>query len=117
MVKYTNRDILPLEEVDAPAAREPRSSTLAALSSADPDQASQRMQPKVLRATITVELEAHDYIEAADHQKRLQADLVRIQQDYPGAWLTLGGRHQRGDSQAGRRPRLLRQSGRLNEYE
>ena len=75
------------------------------------------VQPKVLRATITVEMEASDYVEAADHQKQLLAELERIRQDYPGAWLTLGGRHQRGDVHAGQRPRLLRQSGRLNEYE
>jgi hypothetical protein len=112
MVKYTNRHFLP-SQAEGEAA--PQSGSSTALAN-DHAAKAQGMQPKMLRATITVEMEACDYVEAAEHQKRLQAELARVRQDYPGAWLTLGGRHERGVG-PGQRPRLLRQSGRLNDYE
>jgi hypothetical protein len=112
MVKYINCHFMPLDEGDAAVLPQPGPADASATNAP-----ASRVQPKVLRATITVEMEASDYVEAADHQKQLLAELARIRQDYPGAWLTLGGRHQRGDVHAGQRSRLLRQSGRLNEYE
>jgi hypothetical protein len=132
MVKYQNGDILRswTDSVSAPrpetsseaqgqtqSAAEPAAEP-AALTAPDPHpEAPCGIPPKTLRATITVDMEAGDYIEAAEHQALLQKVLAQIRQDYPGAWLTLGGRHKRGDAQAGRRPRLLRPSGRLNAYE
>ena len=115
MVKYTNSHLIPSDAADivtAPGRNPSSGSTADGLAAG-----ASRVQPKVLRAIITVEMEACDYVEAADHQKQLVAALAVIHRDYPSAWLTLGGRHPRGDDQAGRRPRLLRQSGRLNEYE
>ena len=113
MVKYTNRDIL--QSWDGASGPGPEDAPQTATTAEPADTCG--IPPKTLRATITVDMEAGDYIEAAEHQALLQKVLAQIRQDYPGAWLTLGGRHKRGDAQPGRRPRLLRPSGRLNAYE
>jgi hypothetical protein len=38
-----------------------------------------------LRAVITVDIEAADYVEAAAHQRRLQALFDTVKADYPSA--------------------------------
>lgn len=44
---------------------------------------------------ISIELEVGDYIEAADHQRRLERLLARIQEEYPEARLAMRERRQR----------------------
>ncbi|HWE45526.1 MAG TPA: hypothetical protein VG407_05810 [Caulobacteraceae bacterium] len=119
MVKYQNGDIIQSWADGVAGARDPDPAQAPAAAEPPVMHAPEKpgIPPKTLRAVITVDMEAGDYIEAAEHQASLQATLARIREDYPGAWLTLGGRHKRGDGEAGRRPRLLRPSGRLNAYE
>jgi hypothetical protein len=48
-----------------------------------------------LSGQISVELTVGDYIEAADHQKRLEEILRLVRDAYPGATLALRERRQR----------------------
>ncbi len=70
-----------------------------------------------LRATITIEVDASDYREAAAHQERLESHLTTLRGDYPDARITVSER--RTSQPAGRAsPRPLHvRSGRLNAYE
>jgi hypothetical protein len=74
-----------------------------------------------LRATITIEVDASDYREAAHHQERLESHLTSLRGDYPEARITVSERRTSGPptdtpSRSGPRPLHVR-SGRLNAYE
>jgi hypothetical protein len=47
---------------------------------------------------ISIELEVADYVEAADHQRRLEALLARIREEYPEARLAMRERRERKPS-------------------
>ena len=72
-----------------------------------------------LRALITIDIDADDYVEAADHQRRLQTLIESIKADYPQAALQLrerrarrGRRTEGGDTVT----QLKHYTGRLNRY-
>ena len=69
-----------------------------------------------LRASITVEAEGLDYLEAARFQEGLQQHLKALQADFPEAWLSISERRPptkpRNLSGDGRKT-----SGRLHLYE
>ena len=48
-----------------------------------------------LRAQIVVDIDADDYVEAAEHQSALQHYLTEIQTRYPNASLTMRERRER----------------------
>jgi hypothetical protein len=48
-----------------------------------------------LSGQISVELDVGDYIEAADHQKRLEEILRQVRSSYPGATLAIRERRSR----------------------
>jgi hypothetical protein len=48
-----------------------------------------------LRAQIVVDIDADDYVEAAEHQSSLQRYLTEIQTRYPNASLTMRERRER----------------------
>lgn len=48
-----------------------------------------------LRAVITVEVDAADFVEAAEHQRRIESCLSELQGVYPGACMTFQERRQR----------------------
>lgn len=73
--------------------------------------------PKVkLRATFIVEVDARDYLEAAEHQKRFQNQLSSIHNEYPEAQLVLKERKPKGDVPRAPRP-VAAKSGRVHLYE
>lgn len=53
-----------------------------------------------LRAQIVVDIDANDFMEAAEHQKTLQKYLREIQARYPGATLSIRERRQRTHNDA-----------------
>ncbi len=75
------------------------------------------MMPMVrLRATINIDVDAVDYLEAGQHQKKLEALLGTLRADYPDASFTVSER--RPPSQGPARRRDFRVStGKLNSYE
>lgn len=80
------------------------------------DQRTDGILPKLLRATITIDVEAADYLEAAEHQKRIEAHMAEIRSDFPGAAMLLNERRRPAVEPAEPR-RLYERSGRLNTYE
>jgi hypothetical protein len=48
-----------------------------------------------LRAQIIVDIDARDYVEAAEHQNTLQRYLDAIKANYPGATLNMRERRER----------------------
>lgn len=48
-----------------------------------------------LRAQITLEFDAADYIDAAEHQRSLEEHLQRVAGDYPNARLAIRERRER----------------------
>jgi hypothetical protein len=70
-----------------------------------------------LRATISIEVDAADYLEAAEHQRRLETHLSTVQGDYPEAWIAVTERR-RSSGVAEARPRELRvRTGKLHAYD
>ena len=73
-----------------------------------------------LRALITIDIDADDYVDAADHQRRLQTLIESIKADYPQAALQLRerrARRGRRDEGAGDTVTQLKHyTGRLNRY-
>lgn len=47
-----------------------------------------------LKATIVIDIQADDFVDAADHQRRIEAAVAEINERYPRAWLDF--REQRG---------------------
>ena len=50
-----------------------------------------------LRAQITIDIDAKDFVDAADHQRRLEALVTSIKQEYHQAALLLRERRERGE--------------------
>jgi hypothetical protein len=75
------------------------------------------MPAKLLRATITIDVEALDYLEAAEHQKRIETHLEDLKQAYPEAWMTLSERRRPPSAGPAAPRKLYLRSGRLNAYE
>lgn len=72
-----------------------------------------------LRALITIDVEAVDFVEAADHQRRIQELMEALQASYPAADLTFRERRssRRGaTTTATDQQTLPRSSGRLRNY-
>jgi hypothetical protein len=69
-----------------------------------------------LRATIAIDVDAADYLEAAEHQKKLESHLTAVRADYPEASIAVIER--RPQSVVGPvRPRGMKvRTGRLNTY-
>lgn len=59
------------------------------------DPASERGVTMKLCGQISVELNVGDYVEAADHQKRLEEILRQVRAAYPGATLAMRERRER----------------------
>jgi hypothetical protein len=72
---------------------------------------------KRLRATITIDVEAYDYLEAAEHQKKIEAQLSQVKGVYPDAWLVLSERRRPAAAGPAAPRDLHARSGRLNVYE
>jgi hypothetical protein len=75
------------------------------------------MHSKRLRATITIEVDASDYREAAAHQERLESHLTSVRGDYPDAQIVLSERRAAAPSGRSSGRSLHLRSGRLNAYE
>lgn len=73
-----------------------------------------------LRASITIEIEAVDYVEAATHQRRLQQLFDNVEAAYPGAEFQLRERRVRAKRSAGGRSgevtELKHYTGKMNRY-
>ena len=65
---------------------------------------------------ISVELNVGDYVEAADHQKRLEEILQQVRAAYPEATLAMRERRQRRPTPAVRPAPPNIATGRLNAY-
>ena len=65
-----------------------------------------------LRAQITIEVSAQDYVEAAEHQRRTEALLAAVRAEYPAASFTFHHRRPRlagdGEPAGPRRPKSRR---------
>ncbi len=70
-----------------------------------------------LRVTIVIDLDAQDYLEAAEHQKRLETYVSSVRETYPGA--AISAKERRGPRPVSTAmPRALRvTSGKLHAYE
>ena len=70
-----------------------------------------------LRVAVTIDIEAADYLEAAEHQKRLEACLAGVKTAYPEVAVSI--KERRGPRAANDSvPRRFHlQSGRLHAYE
>lgn len=71
-----------------------------------------------LKATITIDIDATDFVEAAGHQRRIEALLTDMQQAYPAAGLDFRERRaSRRGRQDVRMPRPVQAvTGRLSAY-
>jgi hypothetical protein len=71
-----------------------------------------------LRAIITIDIEASDFVDAADHQRQLEGQLAHLRALYPGASLMFRERRapagSRGAKAAGSHTRPG--TGRLSDY-
>ena len=74
------------------------------------------MPSKILRATITIDVEVADYQEAAQHERCIQSCVSQIRGDYPNAELTLIERRRPSEEPTPPR-RLHPRSGQLKAYE
>jgi hypothetical protein len=70
-----------------------------------------------LRATISIDVDAADYLEAAEHQKRLETHLSTVRGDYPEAWIAVIERRRPAADAPAHRRELRVRTGRLNAYE
>lgn len=72
-----------------------------------------------LRAVVTIDVEAADFVEAADHQRRIEELMEPLQAAYPGADLTFRERRsaRRGaTADAAEQRSFPRPSGKLRTY-
>ena len=65
---------------------------------------------------ISVELTVGDYVEAADHQRRLETILGQVKDAYPGATLMMKERRQRNPQPSVRPLPKAASTGKLNDY-
>ena len=71
-----------------------------------------------LRAHITIDIDAADFVSAAEHQRRVESILAIVKQDYSQANLELRERRERADAPAEPRPaKPGRPTGALHHYE
>ena len=63
-----------------------------------------------LRTEISIEIEAEDFIEAAEHQRRLQVFMSGLKHDYPAAEMVIRERRGPRLRPVPRSPRLRRTS-------
>jgi hypothetical protein len=70
-----------------------------------------------LRVTAVIDIDALDYLEAAEHQRRLEACLTAVRSEYPAVSISV--KERRGARQVSQqRPRPFHlQSGKLHVYE
>ena len=69
-----------------------------------------------LRADFVIEIEADDFVEAADHQRRLEKLWAAIRAEYEHARFSFNERRARSGAAARSGPRQLR-TGNLHDYE
>jgi hypothetical protein len=70
-----------------------------------------------LRAEIVIEIDADDFVVAADHQKRIESILNHVREDYPQASMMLRERKERSAARRFRPEQPSRErTGRLNQY-
>jgi hypothetical protein len=70
-----------------------------------------------LRVTVTIDIDAADFLDAAEHQKKVEKYLASVQDEYPSAWVSVKQRR-RPTTEAPTQGRTLRFStGRLNAYD
>jgi hypothetical protein len=70
-----------------------------------------------LRVTVTIDIDATDFLEAAEHQKRVEKFLGAVQGEYPSAFVSVKQRR-RPSADGPAAPRTLKFStGRLNTYD
>lgn len=70
-----------------------------------------------LRAEITIEIDADDFVVAADHQRRVESLLNQVREAYPQAGLLLRERKERTAARRFRPEEPLRErTGRLSQY-
>jgi hypothetical protein len=69
-----------------------------------------------LRVTISIDIDAEDYLEAAEHQKKIQTYLASVQAEYPEAAILVKERRgPRPEISASRAVRV--HSGKLRAYD
>lgn len=70
-----------------------------------------------LRAEILIEVDADDFVVAADHQRRIEGILKEVRENYPQASLTLRERKERSAARRIRPEQPVQdRSGRIHEY-
>jgi len=69
-----------------------------------------------LKAMFTIELDASDFVAAAELQKKLEETLAELQQTFPQATLKLTERRPRGPAERNEGLRSTGITGRLNAY-
>jgi len=71
-----------------------------------------------LRAEIVIEIEAGDFVVAAEHQRRVETLHAAVREAYPQACMTLRERKERTAARQvqAEPPAVLHQTGRLNAY-
>jgi hypothetical protein len=71
-----------------------------------------------LRASITIDIDAPDFVTAAEHQRRMEELIAQTRAVYPQASLELRqGRIVSSGRGAPRTPSVAHATGRLNQYE
>lgn len=71
-----------------------------------------------LRATISIEIDAPDFVAAANHQQRIEHLVSAIREQYPSADLELRERRAIAKPRgAASPPKVVRFTGKLNRYE
>ena len=70
-----------------------------------------------LRAELAIEVEAPDYVSAADHQRRLEALVETLRENYDRVDFSLRERRPPTGRGAAPKPRQTFKTGNLNDYE
>jgi hypothetical protein len=70
-----------------------------------------------LRAQITIDIEAEDFIAAADHQRRITGLIGHLKEAYGQAELSFRERRRTLQALNGIAPPVLQGTGRLHDYE
>ena len=108
------RDMARLDGQDAPASGDAHDR---AADREGPAFSSPTTNPMRLRISLSLEIEAADFVEAAAHQRCLQAHLERMQETYPEMALDFWERRRRVQARATDGLRGIRSyTGRLSRY-
>lgn len=74
-----------------------------------------------LRAEITIDLDAADFLEAAEHQRRIEELIESVRQEYSQATFAFrprrGPRNKKNVAAAQRAPEIKHYTGRLHAYD